>query len=510
MNKKETSYILLILSIIIVWIFSIIFIDSYMNNYKLTYLDNRKVADNVLNNINENQSDISLENWKKNEIKNYKYATNLKFWTWNIVNIELEAREVELELIKWVKTKMNTYNTWNSIKPLILRAKKWDKIVVNFKNSLSQETTVHWHWIRGPNSEDWVPWVTQDPIPVWWIYNYSFVVNDSWTFIFHPHKNHSEQIWRWLYGLLIVEDDNEPKYDKEFAWVLKDYRVNRNWKLTEDFWNSHDAVHGWRLWNLLTINNEVNKIVKVSPWDTIRLRLANMSNARIYNLDLSKLNAIVIATDDSIINNPKRVYNLEMWPWERYDLEVKIWDKLENLEIVDHYYNTNKLVTIKVIWKKISNKAIETPKWNLPDWRKIKYNKPDIVIDLGGMWVMWWDKGMIWWMMWWWERWWTINDGIFPKTNKPIKLKKWKMYIIRMVNNTSRDHPMHLHWDFFQVVSVNGMKWEYIGWKDTVNVKWRRYIDVAFIPTNEWSWAFHCHILEHADLGMFTTIDVEK
>jgi hypothetical protein len=37
-----------------------------------------------------------------------------------------------------------------------------------------------------------------------------------------------------------------------------------------------------------------------------------MSNARIYNLDLSKFNAKVIATDDSIINNPKRVYSLEM------------------------------------------------------------------------------------------------------------------------------------------------------------------------------------------------------
>jgi len=488
--------VIMFIIILIMWYF--IFLgDKTSNNIKIT------------NNINKNISNISLEQWKKDQIKNYKFATNLKFWTWNIVNIDLEAREVELELVKWVKTKMNTYNIGNKIWQLILRAKKWDKININFKNSLSQETTIHWHWIRVPNSEDWVPWVTQKPIPAWWKYKYSFVVNDPGTFIFHPHKNHSEQIWRWLYGILIVEDDNEPKYDKEFAWVLKDYRVGRNLKLTDDFWNLHDALHGWRLWNFITINNEINKVVEVNPGDTIRLRLANMSNARIYNLDLSKFNAKVIATDDSLVNNPKRVYNLEMWPWERYDLEIKISNKLGNLEIVDHYfswYQVNKLVTIKVIWKKTATKKIKTPIWNLPDWRNVKYNKPDLVIDLGGIWVMWGDKRM----MMWGERAWTINDGIFPKTNKPIKLKKWKMYIIRMKNNTRRDHPMHLHWDFFQVVNISGMKGEYVWWKDTVNVKAMEYVDVAIIPTNVGSWAFHCHILEHADLGMFTTVDVEN
>lgn len=505
-----TIITLLIITIITMWTM-ILFSGKSNREINTTNISEQKIADNVINNIAENKIDEDLEDWKKNQIQNYKYATNLEFWTWNIVNIDLEAREVELELVPWVTTKMNTYNIWNNIEPLTIRAKKGDKIVVNFKNSLQQETTVHWHWVRVPNSEDWVPWVTQDPIPAWWTYKYEFVVNNSWTFIFHPHKNHSEQIGRWLYWLLIVEDENEPKYDKEFAWVLKDFRVWRKWKLTDDFWNLHDAVHGWRIWNVLTVNNDVNKIVEVNQWDTIRLRLANMSNARIYNLDLSKFDAKVIATDDSIVNNPKKVTELEMWPWERYDLEIKIWDKVEDLQLMDNYfsrYASNKLATIRVVWKQIAEKEIVTPVWDLPDWRDASYTKPDIVIDLGWMWVMWGDKWMMMWM--WWDRGWTINDGIFPKTNQPIKLKKWEMYIIRMVNNSSRDHPMHLHWDFFQVVNVNGMKWEFIGWKDTVNVKAKEYIDVAIIPTNAWKWAFHCHILEHADLGMFTTVDVEE
>jgi len=462
-------------------------------------------TNNRENNIIKNQANQNLEKWKNKQIKEYKYATNLSFKSWNILKINLEAKQKGLELIPWIATNMDTYaNT--GLWPLIIRAKKWDKIEVSFSNKLKQATTVHRHGVRVPNEEDGVPWVTQDPIEPGGKYKYTFVVNDPGTFLFHPHKNHSEQIGKWLYGVLIVEDPQEPKYDKEFVWVLKDFRIWSDGKLTEDFGNLMDAVHGGRLGNVITINNIINYKAKVSVWDTIRIRLANMSNARIYNLDLSKLNAKVIATDDSLVNNPKRVYNLELWPGERYDLVLKVEKNMDGLEIFDRYFanRANKLATFKLNGKNNKKAYIDTWTGNLPDWRNAKYNKPDVIIDLWWIWVMWGDQ----WMMQKGERWWSINGGIFPKTNKPILLQKDKMYIIRMLNKTRRDHPMHLHWDFFQVISVNGMKWEFIGWKDTVNVKPKSYIDVAIIPTNIWNRAFHCHILEHADLGMFTTVKV--
>jgi len=356
MNKQINYLIISVLFIIIIFMWYIIFSNNNISN---------KRADNVVNNIDENKIDEDLKNWKKNQIKNYKFVTDLEFWTWNIINIDLEAREVELELIPWIKSKMNTFNSWTLIEPLVIRAKKGDKIVVNFKNSLKQETTVHWHWVRVPNSQDWVPWLTQDAIPVWWTYNYTFVVNDPWTFLFHPHKNHSEQIWRWLYWVLIVEDDKEPKYDKEFIWVLKDFRLDQDWTLNDNFDNMMDKTHAWRLWNVLTINNIVWYKQKVNPWDTVRLRIANMSNARIYNIDFSKFDAKVIATDDSIINNTKKAYNIEMWPGERYDIELKIWDKLEDLVFFDNYFNDRpaKLATLNIKWENLNNKDIVTPVW---------------------------------------------------------------------------------------------------------------------------------------------------
>lgn len=465
--------------------------------------------------ISINKISIDLDSWKKEQIENYQFATDLNFSTWEILNVDLTASEFERELIPWVKTKMYSYNSW-SIEPLVIRAHKWDKLVVNFKNDLDEETTVHWHWIRLNNSEDWVPDVTQKPVKSWDTYKYEFTVNDAWTFLFHPHANSSEQIWKWLYWILIVEDDNEENlwFDKDLTWVLKDYRVWNDWKLTQDFPNYHDDIHGWRLWNIITVNNILNYSEDVKVWDIIRLRLANISNARIYNLDLSKFDAQLIATDAGLINNPHKITSLEIAPWERYELQLKINSESSKLVLNDNYWwinNNVKVWEFNIInTENKDNKDFIKLEWNKPDWTNISYSKPDLTIDLWWVWVMWWSTWMMMWWMWSQERWWTINDWIFPDTNKSIILKKDNMYIIRMQNNTYRDHPMHLHWDFFQVISENWNPVSNIWFKDTVNVKAQSYVDVAFIPTNLWEWAYHCHILEHAEFWMFTTIKIEK
>ncbi len=492
MNKK-----------ILIWILVFIFLLSLLFLFYNTSL--------FSNNTYEKNS-INYKVNKQKEENKYNYNVDHWFNSWNIVNIEINASEKEYELIPWIKTKMYTYNSDWDIRPLVIKIKKWDKLNVNFNNLLNKSSTIHWHWVRLPNSQDWVPWITQDTVKPWGNFDYSFIANDAWTFLFHPHDNHSEQIWKWLYGVLIVEDDSiKTKYDKDLTWVLKDYRVGKDWKLTNDFPNMHDAMHWWRMWNLVTINNIVNFSEEVKWWELIRLRLANMSNARTYRLNLWEFDSKVIATDDSLINNPQHIDELEISPWERYQLEIKIPNDKNKLVLYDNYYSRSypvAIANININWVVKETKSSITPKWNIPDWTNMDYNKPDIVIDLWWMWVMWGDKSMMMWM--WWERWWTINDWIFPTSNTPIKLKKGKMYIIRMVNKSKRDHPMHLHWDFFQVVNINWMKWNLIWFKDTVNVKPLSYVDVAIIPTNPWIWAFHCHILEHADLWMFTTVIVEE
>ena len=71
------------------------------------------------------------------------------------------------------------------------------------------------------------------------------------------------------------------------------------------------------------------------------------------------------------------------------------------------------------------------------------------------------------------------------------------------------DHPFHLHVWPFQVVARSDGPTPVAGWKDTVNVpanQWVR-VRVAFdaFPGRT---VYHCHILDHEDLGMTGIIAV--
>ena len=78
------------------------------------------------------------------------------------------------------------------------------------------------------------------------------------------------------------------------------------------------------------------------------------------------------------------------------------------------------------------------------------------------------------------------------------------------VSNTSlMDHPFHLHGFFFQVLEENGKAPEYKAWKDTINLKPRSTVKIAWMPDNRpGRWMYHCHILEHHEAGMMASFDV--
>ena len=75
-------------------------------------------------------------------------------------------------------------------------------------------------------------------------------------------------------------------------------------------------------------------------------------------------------------------------------------------------------------------------------------------------------------------------------------------------NSSTMDHPFHLHvWPFQVVASSSGLVPS--GWKDVVNVPaggWVRF-RVRFDGLTGKT-VFHCHILDHEDLGMMGVVEV--
>ena len=86
---------------------------------------------------------------------------------------------------------------------------------------------------------------------------------------------------------------------------------------------------------------------------------------------------------------------------------------------------------------------------------------------------------------------------------------------IRFMNEGMMIHPMHLHGMHMTVIAKDG--WDQPApWKcDTLNIAPGERWDVIVKCTNPGTWAFHCHILPHAEsehgmFGMVTALVVQK
>src|SRR5258707_14623115 len=66
-------------------------------------------------------------------------------------------------------------------------------------------------------------------------------------------------------------------------------------------------------------------------------------------------------------------------------------------------------------------------------------------------------------------------------------------------------HPMHLHGHDVQVTEIDGKKLNGAV-RDTLVVPPKSTITVILDADNPGVWAFHCHILYHALVGMFTVM----
>ncbi|MFZ5854419.1 MAG: multicopper oxidase family protein [Chloroflexota bacterium] len=108
----------------------------------------------------------------------------------------------------------------------------------------------------------------------------------------------------------------------------------------------------------------------------------------------------------------------------------------------------------------------------------------------------------------------TINGRGFPAT-KPLTAKRGERILVRFMNEGQMIHPWHLHGMPMRVVARDGY---YLGSAeftcDTLGVNPGERYDVIIDCDNPGAWAFHCHILSHAEgpqgmFGMVTALIVQ-
>jgi FtsP/CotA-like multicopper oxidase with cupredoxin domain len=107
----------------------------------------------------------------------------------------------------------------------------------------------------------------------------------------------------------------------------------------------------------------------------------------------------------------------------------------------------------------------------------------------------------------------TLNGKGFPAT-QPVVAKLGQTVRIRFMNEGMMIHPMHLHGMHMTVITKDGWPLPAPFRCDTLNIAPGERWDVLVKCTNPGTWAFHCHILPHAEseggmFGMVTALIVQ-
>lgn len=387
----------------------------------------------------------------------------------------------------------------------ILRGKVGEKIRVIFRNDLDIETTIHWHGMEVPNEMDGVPDVTQNTIKPNDIFTYEFELKNSGVYWYHPHYDTPEQIERGLYGIIIVDDKEEIKTDKDYVYVLDDIRLDQNYEIAQFGGGHMDAMHG-RFGNFLLINGQENYNISGKKGDLIRLRLVNTANARFFNFKIEDHKLLVIGEDIGKVEKPYEVDSVVLAPGQRYDVIVHLDNNIDSYDIVEssrggviklgtlNYENgenekaAENLEVIEKLKKLVLNDELN-------DFSEHKYSEPDMTLELRGIAG---ENGLEW----------TINNLTYPNGQHNLDLEEGKFYKLRFVNTQGQVHPMHIHGQKFQILSRDRAPINSKAWKDTVIVYGGETVDIGFIASGQGTWVNHCHILEHAEAGMLGTIKI--
>jgi len=92
----------------------------------------------------------------------------------------------------------------------------------------------------------------------------------------------------------------------------------------------------------------------------------------------------------------------------------------------------------------------------------------------------------------------SLNGKSFPATT-PYALKVGESMVVHYFNEGNMTHPMHLHQPAGLVVAHDGKVLETPFWADTLNVAPGERWTVVYTALDVGVWAWHCHILTHAE-----------
>jgi FtsP/CotA-like multicopper oxidase with cupredoxin domain len=402
-----------------------------------------------------------------------------------LVNVELEAREVEWEFSPGQS--ITGFALDGVVPGPTIEADRGDTLLVRLTNNLPQPTMIHWHGIRVPASMDGTGAV-QRAVEPGETFEYRFEVPDAGTYWYHSHHNETEQIERGLYGALIVRAEDEPRFDRERVLILDDLKLDERGELSP-FGDPHEHHEG-REGDVRLLNGRQEPELEIAGGQVERWRLVNAANTKYVRLSLGGRPFSLIGTDAGLLQEPREVTEVLITPGERVELAVGPFEAGEAIEIEALPYDRGKGESDRVRFGTLRVGA-SAPSRVTAAGEALPVEplagvgtEPTRTIDLK-----------------------ALMHGGHHQRDDPVRVGELQVW--ELVNETGSDHPFHLHGFFFQVVEANGEAPPVVSWEDTVNVPRKSRMVIAWLPDNRpGEWMYHCHIVEHHAMGMMAHFEV--
>jgi FtsP/CotA-like multicopper oxidase with cupredoxin domain len=209
-----------------------------------------------------------------------------------------------------------------------LRMVRGEQVRVQVRNTLEEQTTLHWHGMRLPAVADggphqlidpgqtWVPsWTVDQPAATLWYHA-------------HPHGQTAQQVYRGMAGVLLVDDPAAAGLDLPRTYGVDDVPVIVQDKSFDDdgelIVDPEGSASTGFLGETLVVNGTVAPYFEAST-ELVRLRLLNASNARIYRFGFEDGRTFdVIGSDGGLLAAPSTTDAVQLSPGERAEIVVRL------------------------------------------------------------------------------------------------------------------------------------------------------------------------------------------
>ncbi|MDX8450719.1 multicopper oxidase family protein [Mesorhizobium captivum] len=396
----------------------------------------------------------------------------------------------------------------------LIEAYEGDRVEIIFANRIEgEQSTIHWHGMPVPADQDGNP---MDPVAAGADRVYGFELPEgsagSYWYHPHPHGKTAEQVYRGLAGAFVVKAkaDPVPAAYGDTVLMFTDLRLAADGSMPDNTMN--DLMNG-RVGDHVLVNGQKNPRLTVAMGAKRRLRLYNATNARFLRLAFDGAAMTIIGTDGGLLGKPVAANEIMLSPAERVELVVA-FDRAGTATLTTLDYDRGwmgpgrpadaglTLFTVDVS---------ETPGESMPPLperlrpiaplgapavsRRLVFTET-MAMNATGM-----EMGFL------------INGKAFDMERVDVVARAGETELWEIVNQADMDHPFHLHGTQFQVIEHERggkvAKPPYLAWKDTVNVARGETVRLLLRQERPGQRMYHCHILEHEQLGMMGILDVE-